>query len=73
VPRRLFNPWSGTEVRPRGCWTPDVELRPGLDGAEVSEARKVTPSLEEVFVEVTGIEAGAMKQEKEKPKAGGGA
>ena len=35
-------------------------------GAEVSEARKVQPSLEDVFVRVTGIEAGAMKQEKAK-------
>jgi len=42
-------------------------------GAEVSEARKVRPSLEEVFVKVTGIEAVAMKQEREKAKAGGGA
>ena len=42
-------------------------------GAEVSEARKVRPSLEEVFVQVTGIEAAAMKQEKEKAKMGGGA
>jgi len=42
-------------------------------GAEVAEARKVRPSLEEVFVEVTGIEATAMKKEKEKAKAGGGA
>jgi ABC-2 type transport system ATP-binding protein len=40
-------------------------------GAEVSEARKVQPSLEEVFVQVTGIEAAAMKQEK--AKMGGGA
>ena len=41
-------------------------------GAEVSEARKLRPSLEDVFVRVTGIEAGAMKQEKEKAKMGGG-
>jgi len=41
-------------------------------GAEVSEARKVCPSLEDVFVEITGIEAGAMKQEKEKAGKGGG-
>jgi len=40
-------------------------------GAEVSEARKVRPSLEDVFVEITGIEAGAMKQEKEKAGMGG--
>ena len=42
-------------------------------GVEVSEARKVRPSLEDVFVRVTGIEAAAMKQEKEKAKMGGGA
>jgi len=35
-------------------------------GVEVTEARLVRPSLEEIFVEITGIEAGAMKQEKEK-------
>jgi len=33
-------------------------------GVEVSEARIIRPSLEDVFVEITGIEAGAMKQEK---------
>ena len=41
-------------------------------GAEVYEARKVRPSLEEVFVRITGIEAGVMKQEREKGKGGGG-
>jgi ABC-2 type transport system ATP-binding protein len=41
-------------------------------GAEVSEIRKLQPSLEEVFVRITGIEAGAMKQEKP-AKPGGGA
>lgn len=40
-------------------------------GSEVREARRLRPSLEEVFVHVTGIEAGAMTREKE--KAGGGA
>ena len=30
-------------------------------GAEVTEARQLKPSLEEVFVQVTGIEAGTMK------------
>jgi len=39
-------------------------------GAEVSEARKIRPSLEDVFVEITGIESNAMKGEKEK-KGGG--
>jgi ABC-2 type transport system ATP-binding protein len=35
-------------------------------GIEVSEARKIQPSLEDVFVHVTGIEAEAMKKEREK-------
>ena len=39
-------------------------------GGEVSEARRLRPSLEDVFVSITGIEADAMRKEKE--KAGGG-
>ena len=39
-------------------------------GAEVAEARGMRPSLEDVFVQITGIEADAMHKEKE--KAGGG-
>jgi ABC-2 type transport system ATP-binding protein len=39
-------------------------------GVEVSEARRLRPSLEDVFVRITGIEAEAMRKEKE--KAGGG-
>lgn len=39
-------------------------------GIEVLEARRIRPSLEEVFVRITGIEAGVMNREKE--KAGGG-
>ncbi len=35
-------------------------------GAEVTEARKLHPSLEDVFVRVTGIDMNAMKKEKEK-------
>ncbi len=42
-------------------------------GVEVSEARKIRPSLEDVFVHVTGIEANAMKQEREKAGRGGSA
>jgi ABC-2 type transport system ATP-binding protein len=38
-------------------------------GAEVSEARRIRPSLEDIFVRITGIEADAMQREKE--KAGG--
>jgi ABC-2 type transport system ATP-binding protein len=39
-------------------------------GAEVLEARRMRPSLEDVFVRMTGIEAAAMRKEKEK-KGGG--
>ena len=39
-------------------------------GVEVMEARRIRPSLEEVFVRITGVEVEAMKKEKE--KAGGG-
>jgi ABC-2 type transport system ATP-binding protein len=39
--------------------------------AEVSEARRMLPSLEDVFLRITGIEAGAMRKDKE--KTGGGA
>ena len=42
-------------------------------GQEVSEARKIRPSLEDVFVHVTGIEAKIMRQEREKTGKGGGA
>jgi ABC-2 type transport system ATP-binding protein len=35
-------------------------------GTDVIEARRQRPSLEDVFVEITGIEADAMKREKEK-------
>jgi ABC-2 type transport system ATP-binding protein len=41
-------------------------------GAEVAEARKIRPSLEEVFIRVTGIEVASMKQEKERAKSGAG-
>ncbi|MFP4107420.1 MAG: ABC transporter ATP-binding protein [Phycisphaerae bacterium] len=40
-------------------------------GMEVAEARKLLPSLEDVFVEITGLETGAMKQEKERTGKGG--
>jgi ABC-2 type transport system ATP-binding protein len=39
-------------------------------GAEVSEARRMRPALEDVFVRITGIEAATMRKEKEK-KGGG--
>jgi len=40
-------------------------------GVQVTEARRHLPSLEDVFVRITGIEAGLMKKEKEKPGGGG--
>ncbi|MBN1102850.1 MAG: ATP-binding cassette domain-containing protein [Deltaproteobacteria bacterium] len=43
------------------------------NGIEVAEARRHRPSLEDVFVEITGIEAGLLKKEKEKSGGGGGA
>lgn len=39
-------------------------------GAEVVEAKRIRSSLEDVFVQITGIEVDAMRKEKE--KAGGG-
>jgi ABC-2 type transport system ATP-binding protein len=36
------------------------------NGAEVTEARRMRPSLEDVFVNITGIAADAMRKEKEK-------
>jgi len=39
-------------------------------GAEVTEARRMRPSLEDIFVKITGVEADAMRKEKEK-KGGG--
>lgn len=40
-------------------------------GVEVLEARRMRPSLEDVFVRITGIEAEAMRKEKEKTGGSG--
>jgi ABC-2 type transport system ATP-binding protein len=40
-------------------------------GIQVTEARRQVPSLEDVFVQVTGIEAELMKKEKEKSEGVG--
>ncbi len=37
-------------------------------GVEITEARRLRPSLEEVFIQVTGIELDTMKRDKEKGK-----
>jgi ABC-2 type transport system ATP-binding protein len=39
-------------------------------GAEVTEARRLHPSLEDVFVRITGVEAEAMRADKERAGAG---
>jgi len=39
-------------------------------GITVTEARMIRPTLEDVFVRITGIEADAMKREKEKKNGG---
>ncbi len=82
--RAIASEWPTLRCRPAGDGRFDVgspePIRVGplvrlLEdrGVEVSEARKIQPSLEDVFVEITGIEAGAMQQEKERPTRGGGA
>jgi ABC-2 type transport system ATP-binding protein len=39
-------------------------------GVAVTEARRTHPSLEDVFVRITGVEADALKSEKEKTDTG---
>jgi len=72
-PSLAFQPISDGQVRVES----DGPIRVGPlvrfledQGIDVSEARRMRPSLEEIFVRITGIEAGAMKREKE--KMGGG-
>ncbi len=36
-------------------------------GAEVAEARRIRPSLEDIFVRITGVGADVMRREKERP------
>jgi len=73
-PSLAFQPISDSQVRvesdspiPVGPLVRFLEEQ----GVEVMEARRMRPSLEEVFVRITGVEVDAMKKEKE--KAGGGA
>ncbi len=40
-------------------------------GVQVMEARRMRPSLEDIFVQITGIEAETMRKEKEKSGGGG--
>jgi ABC-2 type transport system ATP-binding protein len=68
-PKLEFRPVSATQVRVE---SPDaIHIGPLVrfieeQGVEVLEARRITPSLEEVFVRVTGIELDAMRKEKGK-------
>jgi ABC-2 type transport system ATP-binding protein len=41
-------------------------------GLQVTEARRHHPSLEDVFIQVTGIEAELMRKDRERPGGGGG-
>ena len=68
-PELEFDRVSNDEIRV----TSEVPVRVGSlvrfvedHGAEVIEARRLQPSLEEVFVQVTGIDAGAMQANKGK-------
>ncbi len=78
---RLLESFSGMEFTIRGHGVIRVEagepIRVGPlvrfleeQGAEVAEARRMRPSLEDIFVQITGIEANALSKEKE--KGGGG-
>lgn len=71
-PRFEFQAVSAEQVRVESADTINIGPLVRLienQGAEVTEARRLRPSLEEVFVRVTGIELDAMRREKEK---GGG-
>jgi len=78
---RLFESFPGLEFTTREQGLIRVEaaepIRVGPlvrfledQGVEVAEARRMRPSLEDIFVQITGIEADAMRNEKEKPGGG---
>jgi ABC-2 type transport system ATP-binding protein len=72
-PEYRFQPTSPGQIRVESADT--IGIAPLLRfleerGVQVTEARRRVPSLEDVFVEVTGIEADMMKKDKE--RAGGG-
>jgi ABC-2 type transport system ATP-binding protein len=68
-----FEAVSDTELRVES--TAPIRVAPMVrfiedHGASVTDARRVHPSLEDVFVRITGVEAAALKKEKEKTEAG---
>jgi ABC-2 type transport system ATP-binding protein len=72
-PHIKFEAASGGQIRAESIEV----IRVGLivrfleeKGVQVTEARKLQPSLEDVFVRITGVEAEVMRKEKE--KSGGG-
>lgn len=81
IPGKLSESFPGLEFNTPGQGLIRVEanepIRVGLlvrfledHGVEVWEAQRMRPSLEDIFVRITGIEADAMRKEKE--KVGGG-
>ncbi len=81
IRERLMESFPGLEFTTRGQGSIRVEAGEPVpvgplvrfledNGAEVTEARRMRPSLEDVFVQITGVEVDAMRKEKE--KAGGG-
>jgi ABC-2 type transport system ATP-binding protein len=73
-PQYQFHPTSSGQIQVEspepvtvGPLTRFLEER----GIQVIEARRYLPSLEDVFVQVTGIEAELMRKEKEKAAGGG--
>jgi len=72
-PAYRFEPLGHGQIRVESAGMINVApLTRFLDerGIQVAEARRHLPSLEDIFVEVTGIEADLMKRDKE--RAGGG-
>lgn len=73
-PELVFEPIHGRELRIKA--TRPIAVGPLVrffeeQGCEILEARRLHPSLEEVFVGLTGIEAEQMKREKEKKEGVG--
>jgi ABC-2 type transport system ATP-binding protein len=74
-PEYQFQPTTQGQVRVESTVTVNVgPLIRFLEerGVQVTEARRHIPSLEDVFVQITGIEAELMRKDKEKAGGGGG-